>query len=118
MLDELRANGRRPRHLVALDDAPWLEAIDPPLEQGETVAEIWQAIERLPIGLRMALLLRDIAGLRYTEIADTLDIPLPTVKWRIFKARDTVVLALRKADHTGNRRPTVPIDRLAATGRG
>lgn len=117
VLDELRARGRRPRHVVELDDAPWLEAIDTPLEQGETVAEIWLAIERLPVGLRMALLLRDIVGLRYTEIADTLEIPLPTVKWRIFKARETVVLALGKAELAGNRGPTVTIDRSAAARR-
>jgi RNA polymerase sigma-70 factor (ECF subfamily) len=60
--------------------------------------EIWQAIETLPIDLRMSLLLRDIVGLQYTEIADTLDITLPTVKWRIFKARQTVVQALNRTD--------------------
>jgi RNA polymerase sigma-70 factor (ECF subfamily) len=101
VLDELRASGRRPRHLVALDDAPSLEARDTPPEQGETVAQIWQAIETLPVGLRMALLLRDVVGLRYTEIADTLDVTLPTVKWRIFKARETVALAVAKADLAG-----------------
>ncbi len=42
----------------------------------------------------MALLLRDIVGLSYTEIADSLEITLATVKWRIFKAREEVQLAL------------------------
>lgn len=100
VLDELRASGRRPQHLVALDDAPSLEAA--PLERDQSMAEIWLAIERLPDGLRMALLLRDVVGLSYTEIADALDIKLPTVKWRIFKARETVTLALAGADITGN----------------
>jgi DNA-directed RNA polymerase specialized sigma24 family protein len=42
----------------------------------------------------MALLLRDVVGLSYTEIADSLEITLATVKWRIFKAREEVQLAL------------------------
>jgi DNA-directed RNA polymerase specialized sigma24 family protein len=42
----------------------------------------------------MALLLRDIVGLSYNEIADALETTLATVKWRIFKAREEVQLAL------------------------
>ena len=44
----------------------------------------------------MALLLRDVVGLSYTEIADSLEITLATVKWRIYKAREEVVLALAR----------------------
>ena len=42
----------------------------------------------------MALLLRDVVGLSYTEIADSLEITLATVKWRIYKAREEVQAAL------------------------
>jgi DNA-directed RNA polymerase specialized sigma24 family protein len=42
----------------------------------------------------MALLLRDVVGLSYTEIADALEITLATVKWRIYKAREEVQLVL------------------------
>jgi DNA-directed RNA polymerase specialized sigma24 family protein len=42
----------------------------------------------------MALLLRDVVGLSYTEIADALEITLATVKWRIYKAREEVAAAL------------------------
>ena len=34
----------------------------------------------------MALLLRDVVGLSYAEIAESLEITLATVKWRIYKA--------------------------------
>ena len=44
----------------------------------------------------MALLLRDIVGLSYNEIADSLEVTLATVKWRIFKAREEVPLALAR----------------------
>ena len=44
----------------------------------------------------MALLLRDVVGLSYNEIADSLEITLATVKWRIFKAREDVQVALAR----------------------
>ena len=48
----------------------------------------------MSLDLRTALLLRDVVGLSYNEIADTLDVSLATVKWRIFKAREQVQLEL------------------------
>jgi RNA polymerase sigma-70 factor (ECF subfamily) len=96
VLDELRANERRPRHLVALDDVAPLEVLDAPIERGETVDALWRAINALSVDLKMALLLRDVTGLSYTEIADSLEITLATVKWRIYKAREEVVLALER----------------------
>ncbi len=96
VLDELRANERRPRHLVALDDVAPLEVLDAPIERGETVQALWRAIDGLTVDLKMALLLRDVIGLSYTEIADSLEITLATVKWRIYKAREEVVLALAR----------------------
>jgi RNA polymerase sigma-70 factor, ECF subfamily len=96
VLDELRATERRPRHLVALDDVAPLEVLDAPIERGETVEALWRAINGLTVDLKMALLLRDVTGLSYTEIADSLEITLATVKWRIYKAREEVVLALAR----------------------
>ena len=46
--------------------------------------------------VRYLLLLRDVVGLSYTEIADSLEITLATVKWRIYKAREDVQLALAR----------------------
>jgi RNA polymerase sigma-70 factor (ECF subfamily) len=94
VLDELRASERRPRALVALDDAPPLEVVDAPVEQVETIDALWSAVDGLNPDLKMALLLRDVVGLSYNEIADSLETTLATVKWRIFKAREEVQLAL------------------------
>ncbi len=96
VLDELRASERRPRHLVALEDAPHLEVLDTPFERLEAIDAVWRAVENLPVDLKMALLLRDIVGMAYTEIADSLEITLATVKWRIYKAREEVQLALAR----------------------
>jgi RNA polymerase sigma-70 factor (ECF subfamily) len=94
VLDELRARDRRPLASVNIDDVPPLEALDVPAERVETIDALWRAIEALSVDLKMALLLRDIVGLSYNEIADALEITLATVKWRIFKAREDVQLAL------------------------
>jgi RNA polymerase sigma-70 factor (ECF subfamily) len=96
VLDELRAKERRPLNPITLDDAPQLEVLDQPVERVETIDALWRAIDGLPVDLKMALLLRDVVGLSYTEIADSLEITLATVKWRIYKAREDVQLALAR----------------------
>jgi RNA polymerase sigma-70 factor (ECF subfamily) len=96
VLDELRASERRPRSVVAIDDIAPLEVLDAPIERLEEIDALWRAIEDLSTDLKMALLLRDIVGLSYTEIADSLEITLATVKWRIYKAREEVQLALAR----------------------
>jgi RNA polymerase sigma-70 factor (ECF subfamily) len=110
VLDELRASERRPRALVAIDDAPPLEVVDAPVEQVETIAALWTAVDQLNVDLKMALLLRDVVGLSYNEIADSLDTTLATVKWRIFKAREEVQLALAREGITfGREAEVVPL---------
>jgi RNA polymerase sigma-70 factor (ECF subfamily) len=96
VLDELRALERRPRAVVALEDVPPLEVVDAPVERAETINAVWRAVEALNPDLKMALLLRDVVGLSYTEIAETLEVTLATVKWRIYKAREEVQLALQR----------------------
>ena len=112
VLDELRANERRPRALVALDDVPPLEVVDAPLERIEAIDAVWRAVDGLNVDLRMALLLRDVVGLSYTEIADSLEITLATVKWRIFKAREEVQLALAREGITFGT-PKIPVETLS-----
>jgi RNA polymerase sigma-70 factor (ECF subfamily) len=96
VLDELRAVERRPRLSVALEDVPPLEVVDQPVERLEMIDAVWRAVNDLNVDLKMALLLRDVVGLSYNEIADSLEVTLATVKWRIFKAREDVQLALAR----------------------
>jgi RNA polymerase sigma-70 factor (ECF subfamily) len=95
VLDELRARERRPLP-DALDDAAPLEVVDAPPERVEMIDAVWRAVGALNPDLKMALLLRDIVGLSYAEISDALEITLATVKWRIYKAREEVQLALAR----------------------
>ncbi len=96
VLDELRARERRPNSFVSFDDVPPLESFDQPVERAETIDAIWRAVHDLNPDLKMALLLRDVVGMPYGEIADALEITLSTVKWRIFKAREEVQLTLSR----------------------
>jgi RNA polymerase sigma-70 factor, ECF subfamily len=96
VLDELRARERRPQSVLAIEEAPRLEIVDPPVERLETIEAVWRAVRELNPDLKMALLLRDVAGMPYNEIAESLEITLATVKWRIFKAREEVQQALAR----------------------
>ena len=48
------------------------------------------AIEELPEDLKTAITLRELEGLSYEEIAQTMDCPIGTVRSRIFRAREAI----------------------------
>lgn len=60
------------------------------LASKETAAKIWHALDRLPFDQRTALVLREIDGLRYEEIAFSLGVAIGTVKSRLTRARQTL----------------------------
>lgn len=63
---------------------------------GKQVAQtVNQALEALPEELRTAIILREIEGLSYEEIADIMNCPIGTVRSRIFRAREAVADKLR-----------------------
>jgi RNA polymerase sigma-70 factor (ECF subfamily) len=49
-----------------------------------------QAMEQLPEDLRTAIVLRELEGLSYEEIAAAMDCPVGTVRSRIFRAREAI----------------------------
>lgn len=49
-----------------------------------------RAIDSLPDDLRTAIILRELDGMSYEEIAQTMDCPVGTVRSRIFRARDAI----------------------------
>jgi RNA polymerase sigma-70 factor (ECF subfamily) len=61
------------------------------LESRETGEEVMAALGRLDSEYRAVLVMRDIEGFDYQQMADILDLPLGTLKSRLFRAR----LALR-----------------------
>ncbi|MFK5914002.1 MAG: RNA polymerase sigma factor RpoE [Woeseiaceae bacterium] len=60
------------------------------LLKDEIAETVLNAINDLPEDLRMAITLREIEGLSYDEIAETMSCPIGTVRSRIFRARETV----------------------------
>ena len=54
------------------------------------------AIEELPEDLRTAIVLRELEGMSYEEIAASMDCPVGTVRSRIFRAREAIDRRLRE----------------------
>jgi RNA polymerase sigma-70 factor, ECF subfamily len=104
VVDELRTRERRGRPPLDLDSAPPLHLAVSPDQMLESMDAVWQAIGELSLDLKMALLLRDLVGLSYAEIAEALDTTLATVKWRIYKARESVVMDLAAQGYVRPRR--------------
>ena len=57
---------------------------------------IWQGLNRLSSEMRMAVILRDLQGQSYEEMAETLGLPLGTVKSRVNRARIALAEVLRE----------------------
>ncbi|HUY01832.1 MAG TPA: RNA polymerase sigma factor RpoE [Rhodocyclaceae bacterium] len=53
------------------------------------------AMTELPEDLRTAIVLREIEGLSYEEIAQIMDCPIGTVRSRIFRAREAIAAKLQ-----------------------
>jgi RNA polymerase sigma-70 factor (ECF subfamily) len=60
------------------------------LASKETASRIWSALEHLPFDQRTALILREVDGLRYDEIAFSLGVAVGTVKSRLTRARQAL----------------------------
>ncbi len=57
----------------------------------EEIREVVErAMEQLPEDLRTAIVLRELDGLSYEEIAEAMDCPVGTVRSRIFRAREAI----------------------------
>ncbi len=54
----------------------------------ELKGKIFEALKLLPLKSRILIVMKDIEGFSYEEISNTLDIPMGTVKSRLFRARE------------------------------
>lgn len=61
----------------------------------EIARTIQQALDALPDDLRTAIVLRELEGMSYEEIANAMDCPIGTVRSRIFRAREAIDKRLR-----------------------
>jgi RNA polymerase sigma-70 factor (ECF subfamily) len=103
--NHLVASGRRPpnsdldaQEAEQFEGASGLREYDTPehvLLRDELQETIASAINELPDDLRTAITLRELEGLSYEEIAQTMECPIGTVRSRIFRARDAIDAKLK-----------------------
>ncbi|WP_295433977.1 RNA polymerase sigma factor RpoE [uncultured Thiodictyon sp.] len=61
----------------------------------EIARTVQQALDALPEDLRTAIVLRELEGMSYEEIAAAMECPIGTVRSRIFRAREAIDKRLR-----------------------
>ncbi|MBU0783177.1 MAG: RNA polymerase sigma factor RpoE [Gammaproteobacteria bacterium] len=102
----LVTQGRRPSTLKesndgdseTFEDNAALSNIDTPesLYQTKQIGEaVNEAMAALPEELRSAIVMREIDGLSYEEIAAAMDCPIGTVRSRIFRARESIATKIK-----------------------
>ncbi|VWX35934.1 RNA polymerase sigma factor RpoE [Limnobacter sp. 130] len=102
----LVTQGRRPSTLresndgdsETFEDNAALSNIDTPesLYQTKQIGEaVNEAMAALPEELRSAIVMREIDGLSYEEIAAAMDCPIGTVRSRIFRARESIAAKIK-----------------------
>jgi RNA polymerase sigma-70 factor (ECF subfamily) len=87
-------------HMAAHGDLADEHGADTPdrlLQRSETVGRVWHALNELPFDQRAAIVLREIDGLSYEEIASSLGVAVGTVKSRLARARQTLRVTLRES---------------------
>jgi len=101
----LVAQGRRPPRddieasdAEQYDNANHLKEYATPeqlLHRDELEEAVYEAIGALPEDLRTAIMLRELEGMSYDDIAQAMDCPVGTVRSRIFRAREAVDAKIR-----------------------
>lgn len=101
----LVAQGRRPPRddieasdAEQYDNAHHLKEYATPeqlLHRDELEEAVYEAIGALPEDLRTAIMLRELEGMSYDDIAQAMDCPVGTVRSRIFRAREAVDAKIR-----------------------
>lgn len=103
--NHLVSQGRRPpADDIQIEDAEYFEGAlrlketatpERELMRQEIEQAVTEVVDSLPKELRMAFTLREVDGLSYEEIAQTMNCPIGTVRSRIFRARDAIDIRLR-----------------------
>jgi RNA polymerase sigma-70 factor, ECF subfamily len=103
-LDELRRRARRPRPVADEELVDHRPAAGPSVD-GAVAArlDVDEALGQLAMEFRAPVVLRDLCGLDYAEIAEVLDLPPGTVRSRISRGRGALAHLL-----AGNPAPTRP----------
>jgi RNA polymerase sigma-70 factor (ECF subfamily) len=95
-LDEVRRKRRRPIEVMPEDPERLLPTAPGADEVTDGLSDdVQAALRRLPEDFRTAVVLCDVVGLSYEEIADAISVPVGTVRSRIHRGRRLLRLALQ-----------------------
>ena len=95
-LDEVRRKRRRPIEVMPDDPERLLPSAPSADEATDRLSdEVQAALRRLPEEFRTAVVLCDVVGLSYEEIADAIAVPVGTVRSRIHRGRRLLRTALQ-----------------------
>jgi RNA polymerase sigma-70 factor (ECF subfamily) len=82
------------------DHLPTLAGRDDPesgLAEEETRSLLWSGLNRLPADIRMAVILKELQGKKYEEVAEITGVPVGTVKSRVNRGRLQLAQILKDA---------------------
>ncbi len=97
---------RKRRPVISLDQAREEKGLDIPdeaptayakLEEKERLRLLREALQQLPEDARQMIVLRDIRGMSYDDIAEAMKLPLGTVKSRVSRAREKLSALLKQS---------------------
>ena len=95
-LDEVRRKRRRPVEVMPEDPERLLPSAPSADEATERLSsDVQAALRRLPEEFRTAVVLCDVVGLSYEEIAEAISVPVGTVRSRIHRGRRLLRTALQ-----------------------
>jgi len=97
-LDDVRRRRRRPADPLGDDPdhvLPGAPSADEALDRSDLPQHVQDALRALPVEYRAAVVLCDVVGFGYHEIAETLDVPVGTVRSRIHRGRAQLREVLR-----------------------
>ncbi len=102
--NHLVSRGRRPpgmdidiadaEHLLGESDLKEYTTPEGLMRKDEIQEAVVKAMDKLPEDLRTAIMLRELDGLSYDEIAEKMQCPVGTIRSRIFRAREAIQTAL------------------------
>jgi RNA polymerase sigma-70 factor, ECF subfamily len=95
-LDEVRRKRRRPIEVLPDDPERLLPSAPGADEPTDSLSDdVQAALRRLPEDFRTAVVLCDVVGLSYEEIAEAISVPVGTVRSRIHRGRRLLRAALQ-----------------------
>jgi RNA polymerase sigma-70 factor (ECF subfamily) len=84
-------------------------AYDPPTPQGLTDEEVLAELEKLPRDYQIPVVLADVEGFTYRELAEALNIPIGTVMSRLHRGRKLLRMGLAKFAHEAGRQTATEV---------